>query len=151
MWTHAVLVGVVAATGWWMLDALSGEHSTDRARGRVIAENMAVYRAAAVEFARARPAFEGPLDADMLPLPAWWIGDPGIRARVQGRWVAVYLAGTPRVDVLRQMVTLAAGSILVGTASRATGTLQSPELGDTGIPVPADVPDGVPVWLATTD
>jgi hypothetical protein len=70
---------------------------------------------------------------------------------MQGRRVAVYLPGTPPVDVLRQMVTLAAGSILVGTASRATGTLQSPQLGETGIPVPADVPDGVPVWMGTVD
>lgn len=151
MWAHAVLVGVMAATGWWMVDALSGERATDSARGRVIAEDMAVYRAAAVEFARTQPDFEGPLADDMLPLPPWWSSNPGIRASVQGRWVAVYLPATPRVDVLRQMVVLAAGSILVGTASRASGTLQSPEIGDTGIPVPADVPDGVPVWVATRD
>jgi predicted outer membrane lipoprotein len=151
MWVHAILVGMLAAAGWWMLEAMSDEQVTDRARGRTVAESMAVYRAAVVAFARTQPAFEGSVDDDMLLLPAWWHGAPGVRASVEGRMVAVYLDAPPQVDVLRQMVALAAGSILVGTARRATGTLQSPELGDTGIPVPTNVPDGAPVWLATRD
>jgi hypothetical protein len=113
---------------------------------------MATYRAAVLEMARAQPGFEGPVRDDALSLPAWWRSRPELKATVEGRLVAVYLGdGADRTGVLQEMLRLAAGSILVGLADRASGTLHSPSLGDTGITLPPEVPDGAPVWLATRD
>ncbi|WAC74563.1 type IV pilus biogenesis protein PilM [Roseateles sp. SL47] len=147
MWAQAVVVGVVAAAGWWAVDAALEVPVTDAARARTVAESMAVYRAAVVAYATAQPGFEGSVDDGLLSLPSWWNGHPGISAVVQGPWVAVYLNRPAPVDVLAQMQRLSAGSLLVGVAHSASGTLYAPLLGDTGLPVPAQVPDGAPVWL----
>jgi hypothetical protein len=155
MWAQAMLVSAVAAMGWWMLDAQNDPQGSERgvetARARATAESMATYRSAAVAFAHSHPAFEGELPADELPLPGWWRDAGEVHAWVEGRVVVVYLAGPGPKGLLSQMRQLSGGSILVGMSHRLTGTLQSPDEGDTGIPVPLSIPDGAPVWLGTRD
>jgi hypothetical protein len=153
MWAYALVVVVVSL----LLSAFAAGHAddarrVDTARSRALAESLATYRAAVLQMARAQPAFEGPVGEASLSLPAWWQGRPGLKASVEGRIVAVYVdTAVERADVLQEMLRLAAGSILVGVANRASGTLHTPATGDTGIAVPSDVPDGAPVWLATRD
>lgn len=151
MWAQAMLVTAVAAMGWWMVDADGDARELESERARVAAESMATYRSASVAYARAHPSFEGELASESLSLPTWWRDTGSVGARVEGRLVVVYLRQRAPLDLLPQMRRLAAGSLLVGLAHRATGTLLSPDHGDTGIPVPASIPDGTPVWLATRD
>jgi hypothetical protein len=152
MWAYAMIVALVSVFALFVTGNGEDAHAVDSSRSRALAESMATYRAAVVEMARAQPAFEGSVSDGALSLPAWWRGRPELKATVQGRMVAVYVETvTDQAGVLEEMLRLAAGSILVGIANRASGTLHSPAMGDTGITVPSDVPDGAPVWLATRD
>jgi len=152
MWVFAVIASMAAAFALFITDGGADTRLVDAARSRVLAQSMATYRAAVVDMARAHPTFDGPVGEASLSLPAWWQTQPGLKATVEGRTVAVYLeTGEPPPDLLQEMLRLATGSMLVGIASRASGTLHAPSVGDTGIAVPAAVPDGVPVWLATRD
>jgi hypothetical protein len=110
-----------------------------------------VYRSAVVTWARANPTFEGPVDPSAVPTPMWWRSHPALQAEVRGRFVAVYVTGPDAQGVLVEMLRLSGGSIWVGYADRASGTLHSPTIGDTGITVPDAVPDKAPVWLALRD
>ena len=151
MWAFAIVVAVMSLFALFTTDAGVDQHRVDRSRGIALAQSMAAYRAAVVDMARAHPNFEGDVSEAALSLPAWWQTRPGLKAVVQGRMIAVYVGADEQDGVLQEMLHLAAGSILVGIASRASGTLHSPSTGDTGITVPAGVPDGAPVWLATRD
>lgn len=148
MWALAVIAAMAAALIPLASRQTDDERTIGAANGRAIAESMAVYRAAVVEWARSHPDFEGPVDAAAVATPAWWRGHPSVRAVVSGRIVGVYLTGPAAQDILTEMVRVARGSIWVGFANRATGTLHSPAIGDTGIEVPDAVPDKAPVWLA---
>ncbi|SEK64451.1 PilM protein [Roseateles sp. YR242] len=151
MWAQAMLVSAAAAIGWMALDARHDAREVEGLRSRSTAESMATVRSAAVAFSRAHPSFEGALAQGDLGLPDWAHPSPGIHARIDGRLVIVYLDGVAPPDLLMQMRRLAGGSMLVGQAHAATGTLMSPDLGDTGIAVSADIPDGAAVWLAARE
>jgi hypothetical protein len=119
-------------------------------QGMALAERMAVLRSAAQAWAHAHPGVDGPIDASLLPLPSWSHGDAAtLHVLAQGPVVAVYATGPNAHTVLLPMLRLASGSIWVGTAEH--GTLHSPSAGDTGIAVPAGVPEQAPVWLAPRD
>lgn len=149
MWAQAILVSAAAAMGWWLVDSVPDTRALAEARARVSAESMATYRDAALSFAQAHPGFEGELPNPLPTLPAWWAGAQGLTACVEGPLVVVYLTGNEARDVWPQMRRLSAGSMLVGVAHQASGRLYSPDHGDTGIALPASIPDGAPVWLAT--
>lgn len=152
MWSFAIVVSVMSVFALFMTHQGASDVSVDTSRSRALAESMATYRAAVVRLAREQPAFEGPVSPAALSLPAWWQAQPELKAIVQGRMVAVYVEiDDQRKGLLQEMLRLAGGSMLVGLANRASGTLHSPSAGNTGIAVPAGVPDGVPVWLATRD
>jgi len=151
MWAFAVVVSVMSVFALFMTDTAVDESRADTSRSRALAESIATYRAAVVEMARAHPTFEGHVSEADLSLPAWWQGQPGLKATVEGRKVAVYVVTNEQSSVLQEMLRLSAGSILVGIANQSSGTVHSPSTGDTGIAVPSGVPDGTPVWLATRD
>ena len=151
MWVFAVIAVMVAALLPSMPRQGDGERGVESGQDSAMAERMAVYRTAVAAWARTHPGFEGPVDASSVETPAWWRGHPSLHATVDGRFVAVYLTGPEAVGVLDEMLRLSGGSIMVGYASRATGTLHSPTIGDTGIQVPDGVPDKAPVWLALRD
>lgn len=152
MWAYAVVVSVVSVFALFVTNTGVDETLVDTSRRRALAEGMATYRAAVVEMARAQPAFNGAVSEASLSLPAWWQVQPALKATVQGQIVAVYVEpNDQQAGVLEEMFRLSAGSMLVGIANQASGTLHSPSTGDTGIAVPAGVPDGAPVWLATRD
>ncbi len=152
MWAYAIVVSVMSVFALFITDSAVDERRIDATRGRVLAESMATYRAAVVDMARAHPTFEGQVSDAALHLPTWWQVQPALKATVEGRTVAVYVqTDDQQKDLLQEMLRLAAGSILVGTANLSSGTLHSPSTGDTGIALPSGVPDGVPVWLAMRD
>jgi hypothetical protein len=152
MWILAMMAAVLAALLSPILASRpSEEHAISTARARALAESMAVYRSALVTWVQGQPGFEGVVTDTAVVGPAWFHRDPSIRAAVQGRIVAVYLADRPPAGVLDEMLSLSGSSIWVGIADRASGTLHSPGLGDTGLQVPQWVPDQSPVWLALRD
>lgn len=149
MWVYAVIVVVVAALGSLLSGRAADDLAVSAAQSRTLAEGVAVYRAAVLEWARSNPGLGGPVDETVVAVPAWWHRNPAIAAVVEGPMVAVYVTGPSAHGTLVEMLRLSGGSIWVGIANRASGTLHSPMSGDTGIAVPALVPDGAPVWLAT--
>jgi hypothetical protein len=151
MWAFAVIAVMVAALGSFMSRQADGERTVSAAHGREMAERVSVYRHAVVTWARTQPHFEGPVDESAVATPGWWRSHPSLGAVIEGKVVAVYLTEPQPKDVLGEMLRLARGSIWVGYASRETGTLHSPTIGDTGIALPAAVPDQAPVWLALRD
>jgi PilM len=151
MWIFAVIaVALAALVPPLFLSRLDDERAVAASQARTIAEGMAVYRHSVVDWAHDHPLAEGLVDAAAVPTPAWWKRHPEVRAAVQGRVVAVYLS-TEFPGVLDEMLRLSSGSIWVGTASQASGTLHSPSMGDTGIRLPSSVPDQAPVWAALRD
>jgi hypothetical protein len=152
MWAYALVVSVVSVLALFMTNSGEDDTLVDTTRRRALAEGMATYRAAVVEMARAQPAFEGAVSEAALSLPTWWQVQPALKATVEGRMVAVYVeTNDEQAGVLQEMFRLSAGSMMVGIANKSSGTLHSPSTGNTGITVPAGVPDGAPVWLATRD
>lgn len=149
MWVIAMMAAVLAALlGPLLAGRPAEEHAVSTASARALAESMAAYRTAVVAWAQGQPGFEGVVsDADVAG-PAWLRRSPSIRAAVEGRIVAVYLAQRPPAGVLDEMLRLSGSSIWVGIARQPRGTLDSPGLGDTGLPVPRWVPDQAPAWLA---
>ena len=147
MWAFAVIAVAAMVLAPLLSQPLDEQRNLGPARARATAERMAVLRAAAVEWAHGHPGFNGPLEPAVVAPPSWWRGDPALHVVVQGRYVAVYVDGPAAQGVLLQMQRLSGGSIWVGRAHQASGTLYSPTLGDTGLPVPAAVPDNAPVWL----
>ena len=151
MWVYAMLAVIVAALGSLLSGQAADALTVSDAESRTIAEGVAVYRVAVLEWARSNPGLSGPVDETIVTVPAWWHRNPAIAAVVEGPMVAVYVTGPSAHGALTEMLRLSGGSIWVGTAHRASGTLYSPTGGDTGIVVPALVPDGAPAWLATRD
>jgi hypothetical protein len=149
MWVFALLAAALAALAGPMLASRPAEERAVSAAGaRAIAESMAVYRTAVVTWAQSQPAFEGEVADTAVAPPAWMRRNPSIRAAVQGRFVAVYLTDRAPPGLLDEMLRLSGGSVWVGIAHRASGTLHAPGLGDTGLQVPQWVPDQAPAWLA---
>ena len=148
MWAFAVIAAAVAALLSFTSQLADDERTLAAASARAFAESMAVYRAAVVEYTRGHPHFEGPVSESEVATPAWWRGHLAMRGVVQGRLVAIYVTGPQARDLLPEMLRVAQGSIWVGFADRASGTLHSPTFGDTGITLPDAVPDKAPVWLA---
>lgn len=148
MWAFAVLALVAAALLPHLWPHTDDERALEAAKGRAIAQSMAVYRASIVEWARSNPGFDGPVDRNLIAMPAWSRGRPEVHAIVHGRIVAVYLTGHGTQGLTPDVVNVAEGSIWAGFANQQTGTLHSPSFGDTGIEVPSGVPDKAPVWLA---
>lgn len=152
MWVYALIAAVLAALlGPVLAGRPAQEHAVNASGHRALAEGMAVYRTAVIEWARTQPAFEGVVAETAVAGPAWSQRNPMIRAAVQNGFVAVYLDGTPPAGVLEEVQRLGGGSIWVGLAYRSTGTLHTPGLGDTGLLVPQWVPDQAPTWLAKRD
>lgn len=153
MWVIALMAAVLAALlSPKLASRPAQEHAISTASARALAEGMAVYRTAVVTWAQGQPGFEGVVADTAVAGPAWSRRDPSIRAAVQGRMVAVYLAAEhPHAGVLAEMLSLSGSSIWVGVAHQTSGTLHTPGLGDTGLQVPQWVPDQSPVWLALRD
>lgn len=152
MWILAMMAAALAALlGPMLASRLEEERAVSAAHARSLAEGMASYRSAVVTWARSQPAFQGVVPDTAVAEPAWLRRDPSIRAAVQGRIVAVYVAGRPPNGAVEEMLKLAGNSMWVGVAYHSSGTLHAPGTGDTGLQVPQWVPDQAPVWLALRD
>jgi hypothetical protein len=148
MWLLAILLVITTALGYGLQGAEDDDSRLAAASAAAVAETMAAYRVAAIDYARSHPGFDGVLPETALVLPAWMRHNASLSCVVSAGTVAVYFGAGATAGVVDAMDRLSQHSLLVGVARRATGTLWSPNAGDTGIAVPRAVPEGAPTWLA---
>lgn len=161
MW--GIVVAIVMAT-LTMVYATLNERTlaaVDDRRSAELAENMALYREAVIDYFTANDVTDTSVDLATLKagnhLPAWssLYTSPSAPAwsnyRDAGGLIYVYATAVPAVNIVHEMATLSRGSYNVGYYREADSSLQSPVFGDTGISLAAlaarSVPDGAPVWL----
>ena len=108
-----------------------------------LAQSLLLYRSAAAEFARANPAFTG-IPADVaLSLPTWFKKPTGISAYIAGgQSYTFYPSGPAGLPAALADTT---ESEQVGV--KRSGTLISPRTENTGILLPAPIPEGAVVVL----
>lgn len=158
MWNIWILAAMVSLASYYTIRGESNQNPVPAMKSTDLAGNMAVYRAGVIAYLKNNPGITGPTsiaDADLQPvLPSWFTPYPGWRNHVAAdRTVTIYAASLPPAKITSELHTLAQGSLLAGEANTATNTVFSPGLGNTGIPLPANVaiPNGSPVWLAASN
>ncbi|PCE32382.1 type IV pilus biogenesis protein PilM [Burkholderia ubonensis] len=120
---------------------------------QALADNLAIYRQAALDYARLHPGTRGAVSATQLTFPSWYPGaNPLWRNYVAGGTVVTYAAAPPPVNISGEIATLADGSLLAGVAYRGAvvraGYARS-DLPSNGVPLPAGlkIANGLPVWM----
>lgn len=105
------------------------------------ADNLLVYRNQVTAYLEANPSFTGAVSDSMLSMPSWYQKTPGASNYLQAGISYVYLSSPlPGViGVLAQRTE----SITVGVSQ--AGKLNSPRAVNTGIALPAQVPQGAVV------
>lgn len=148
MWMLWLLFALGALAGHVALSGQTGQVRAAPARAGDLAQSMAVYRTAVMAYVAAHAGFRGAVaDGDLL-LPPWYVRLPWWRNHVADGMVTVYAVPSP-TGFVAELQRLAGGSMLAGEARG--GRLHAPAFGDTGIVLPAEVPDLAPVWLAPID
>jgi hypothetical protein len=147
MWALWILAGMISVTGYFAV-ARDVNAAPATARSADMAWNMGVYRAAVIGYVGAHPGFSGSVPAESLALPPWYRRDPRWKNKVEGGRIAVYADDAVPDDVITELVTLSKNSLFVGIADDS-GVLRSPLYGKTQIALPAGIPSGAAVWLAT--
>ncbi|WDD92555.1 type IV pilus biogenesis protein PilM [Burkholderia sp. FERM BP-3421] len=155
---YALAIVLILAALGGVYTTLHGDDSTSLPPQQVaqaLAENLAVYRQATLDYARQHPGTNRAVsNAQLTPLfPAWYrTANPLWRNYVADRTVVTYAAARPPVNIVGEIETLAQGSLFAGQAYRGAvvhsgftnGTLPA-----NGVPLPAGVTiaDGLPVWM----
>jgi hypothetical protein len=148
MWMLWLLFALGVLAGHVALSGQASQVLAAPARAGDLAQNMAVYRTAVVAYVAAHAGFRGAVADGDLILPSWYVRLPWWRNHVADGMVTVYAVPPPTGFVV-ELQRLAGGSMLAGEARG--GRLHAPAFGDTGIALPAVVPDLAPVWLAPID
>lgn len=158
MWMIWIMVAMLSVAGYYST-SLKTEHTAPIAemRDENLANNMAVYRGMVMRYLARHPEITGPATVSSESLeaerPAWYAPSPLWRNHLSADgMITVYAATLPTSRITPEIAKLSQRSILAGetSAALAPGFLYSPNFGNTGIPLPADVaiPDGSPVWMA---
>lgn len=117
----------------------------------VSATNFLAYRGALRAYLAVNPMASGSIDD--AALTAFWL--PGyIRNAnwsnlVQGGKLYVYSTSIPEIGTAQQLFSMSNRSALVGTKNASTGRLIAGSGLDTGITLPAAIPDGAVVMLGS--
>ncbi|MCS3392284.1 type IV pilus biogenesis protein PilM [Burkholderia thailandensis] len=120
---------------------------------QALADNLAVYRQAALDYARAHPGTRGAVPNARLAFPAWYPGaNPLWRNYVENGTVVAYAASMPPVNIAGEIATRADGSLLAGVAYRGAVVRPAyayPGAPANGVPLPAglSIANGLPVWM----
>ncbi|KVC89320.1 pilus assembly protein PilM [Burkholderia ubonensis] len=120
---------------------------------QALAEDLAIYRQAALDYARTHPGTRGAVPNTKLPFPTWYPNaNPPWRNYVADGNVVAYAAAMPPVNIAGEIATLADGSLLAGVAYRNTVVRPghaNPNAPADGVPLPAGlaIADGAPVWM----
>ncbi|UTY59683.1 type IV pilus biogenesis protein PilM [Massilia sp. erpn] len=146
MWMLWLLFALGAAAGHAALSSRVEPARTVAARADDLAQNMAVYRSAVAAYAAAHAGFNGTVADASLNLPAWYVRLPWWSNHVADGMVTVYASSPPPLGFAAELQRAAQYSMLAGEARG--GKLHTPAFGDTGIILPAVVPNLAPVWLA---
>ncbi|MGL3709432.1 type IV pilus biogenesis protein PilM [Leptospirillum ferriphilum] len=119
------------------------------------AENQAhlfeLYREAVNAYAAGNPEFSGTVPEGELALPAGMIVPPGFSNSVSGGVAYAWISpgkGVSPDGILGALSGISDGSVLVGM--KQGGVLVSPILGNTGISLPSEIPEGSAVSMEET-
>ncbi|KVQ02902.1 pilus assembly protein PilM [Burkholderia ubonensis] len=120
---------------------------------QALADNLAIYRQAALDYARLHPGTRGAVSVKQLPFPSWYPGPNSLwRNYIAGGTVVTYAAAQPPLNISGEIAALADGSLLAGVAYRGAvvraGYARS-DLPSNGVPLPAGlkIANGLPVWM----
>ncbi|MEE4220265.1 type IV pilus biogenesis protein PilM [Pseudomonas viridiflava] len=139
-WVAMVLVTAALGLIYDMNDR--AERLAQNVNVSTIASSMLVYRNALAEYAYAHNTASGTVSDDQLDLPNWYFRYPGVEGVIAaGKSFAFY--SSPPPGLIAEMVNVTGGSLAIGSA--ASGTLVTPLIGNTGITLPASVPNGAAV------
>ncbi|MBN3819071.1 type IV pilus biogenesis protein PilM [Paraburkholderia sp. Se-20369] len=120
---------------------------------QALAENLAIYRQATLDYARTHPGTRGAVPVAKLPFPTWYPGaNPLWRNYVMDGTVVAYASAVPPVNITGEIATLADGSLLAGVAYRNAVVRPgnaNPNAPANGVPLPAGlkIANGIPVWM----
>ncbi|KVN99356.1 pilus assembly protein PilM [Burkholderia ubonensis] len=120
---------------------------------QALADNLAIYRQAALDYARLHPGTRGAVSNTQLKFPSWYPGaNPLWRNYFAGGTVVTYAAAQPPLNISGEIAALADGSLLAGVAYRGAvvraGYARS-DLPSNGVPLPTGlkIANGLPVWM----
>ncbi|MBF4990970.1 type IV pilus biogenesis protein PilM [Methylophilus sp. QUAN] len=147
--TFLVLAFISIATVYSVVEIPKKENETYMVAADVSALNFIAYRSAVSNYLSANPSATGTIaDTDLAP---YW--EPGyIRNAnwtnwVNGSLVYVYSTTTLTSGTLNKIFERSNSSALIGTKSPATGRLISANGLDTGIALPAGIPNSALVMM----
>lgn len=150
MFMNWVLAGMTAVAGYYLVNNRIHHEEVPQAKEADLAVSMSMYRTAVTRYAAEHAAFTGTVQDANLSLPTWYSRYPLWSNWVENGTVVVYPTGPTPIELATEIVKLSGNSMLAGVARNASHTLYSPVFGDTGIGIPAGIPDGTPVWLGRT-
>ncbi|MDN7673695.1 type IV pilus biogenesis protein PilM [Burkholderia oklahomensis] len=120
---------------------------------QALADNLAVYRLAALDYARLHPGTRGAVPNAQLAFPSWYPGaNPLWRNYIADGTVVAYAVSMPPVNIAGEIEALADGSLFAGVAYRGAVVhpgFANPNAPANGVPLPAGltIANGVPVWM----
>jgi hypothetical protein len=160
MWPLFTLCAFAMVTGYVLVSEQVRDAAVASApAAAALAANMGTYRSAVVDYVQGHPGAveNASVDMGVLNFPAWYSPLGPWRNVVVGTGtVVVYSQAVDAVGLAEQLASLSDGSVLAGLALPTAApsselTLHTPGGADTGIPLPAAVPAGSAVWMATLD
>jgi PilM len=141
-----IFAGIAALGGYYTMSNQIRHPDDPPSKEQDLAVNMSVYRTSVTRYAAAHPEFTGTVTDANLVFPSWYQRHPQWTNQVSNGTVAIYPASLLPVSLATNIVKLSQNSMLAGVVHNAA--LYSPVFGETGIPVPTNIPEGAPVWLA---
>ncbi|WP_431824390.1 type IV pilus biogenesis protein PilM [Burkholderia sp. F1] len=120
---------------------------------QALADNLAIYRLATLDYARLHPGTRGAVSNEQMKFPSWYPGANALwRNYIAGGTVVTYAAARPPVNISGEIAALSDGSLLAGVAYRGAvvraGYARN-DLPSNGVPLPAGlkIANGLPVWM----
>jgi len=123
----------------------ANEVAADTNEAAAINGNIRVYRNAVVTYAANNPTANGTISDAALNLPTWFVHMPEVQNVVVAGKAYVFYS-TPIPGLAYEIVKSTNNSILVGI--NRGGFLANPLSGNTGISLPAAIPEGSIVYAA---
>lgn len=123
----------------------ASETASDRNEAAAINGNMRVYRNAVISYAANNPTASGTIADAALGLPSWFNHMPAVsNIVVAGKGYVFYSSVTP--GLAYEITKATDNSILIGI--NRGGMLINPLSGNSGIALPAGIPEGSVVYAA---
>jgi hypothetical protein len=155
---YALAIVLILAALGGVYATLHGDDATALPPPQVaqaLAENLAVYRQAVLDYARLHPGTNRAVGNEQLRsmFPAWYGNvNPLWRNYISNGTVVTYAAARPPVNIVGEIETLGQGSLLVGQAYRGTVVHSGFANGDPTaesiwLPAGVKIADGLPVWM----